>query len=294
VGHIDVRVEPFLEHPGHRHLKGGFFRRILNRFRQMSETAETPSGPCATALRNLVEHPMFALVTTLYLLVYLAVLVVTGPRPDKAEEQKLLLQVSFVGVVIWGIELQLKVFGLGVTIFFLNGWHVLQLVSYVSLLADICGLRGIALVYLRCLELMRHLAKIFQLVPVRYTSSHVWEMTIRTVTSGNRMVRTVFLTLLALPPILCMFTVFLLLLALLGHNLFGTPKADFLRNRCVTETSPYADAVTVFLQQHAKEVGEIEAGKSSSLVHTMTGGQLRLYPGLGLHKMLLLILSLLW
>ena len=125
--------------------------RIMTCFRHHKEGL--PQGRCALALRELVEHPLFVLMTTLLLSAYLCVLAVSvTPERDKEHGQALLMGVSISGLLVWAVELQLKLVGYGRT-FACNGWRMLELLSYLSLVADVCGARGVAFVYLRAIEL---------------------------------------------------------------------------------------------------------------------------------------------
>ena len=82
------------------------------------------------------------------------------------------------------------------------------------------------------------------------------------------MIHAIFLTLTSTLPILCITLVFVVLLALLGHQLFGSKDADFLRNRCVTDfSSNHAGQVIIHdlldPSNEAKYDGEVSPNKSS-------------------------------
>ena len=85
------------------------------------------------------------------------------------------------------------------------------------------------------------------------------------------MIHAIFLTLTSTLPILFITLVFVVLLALLGHQLFGSKDADFLRNRCVTDFS-LKDAGQVIIHDlldpsnEAKDDGEFSPSKSSACV----------------------------
>ena len=100
------------------------FQDRLTRLLQAEKTP--PTGPCTSALRAFVEQPSCVLITTFVLLVYLAVLSMTGPEPegDGADgRKKLLFSVSLAGLLVWGFELQLKLVGYGMQLFFRDGWR---------------------------------------------------------------------------------------------------------------------------------------------------------------------------
>ena len=227
--------------------------RILAWFRHLKEGL--PQGRCATALREFVEHPLFVLMTTLLLSAYLCVLAVTV-TPEREHGQELRMGVSISGLLVWAVELQLKLVGYGRT-FTCNGWRMLELLSYLSLVADVCGARGVAFVYLRAIELPKrydvvlnffqdrivHFRRHFSqgvdrevIGPEKDRSSSTVGMFAKVSKSSKQMVQTVLLTASSMLPVLCMITIFVMLMALLGKNFFGTPKSlSSLRNRCVTQ-----------------------------------------------------------
>ena len=81
------------------------------------------------------------------------------------------------------------------------------------------------------------------------------------------MIHAIFLTLTSTLPILFITLVFVVLLALLGHQLFGSKDADFLRNRCVTDFSSNHGQVIIHdlldPSNEAKDDGEFSPNKSS-------------------------------
>jgi hypothetical protein len=212
---------------------------------------------------------MAVLAVTLFLLVYLVVLGRTGPQPVSEADQWLLAGVSVAGLIVWGVELILKLVGYGAKLFLLDWRRALQLVCYVSLLADAVGQRGVALVYLRCLELMHNLDAVLVLLPARAACWRVCEMSVRTMRSSRRMVNSIFMTLRAMLPIICMLTVFVVLLALLGHSLFGNSRMDHLRNRCVATMPNQSDRVAPSWQ--AQEAGEVGQDRFSGWTRTQDG-----------------------
>jgi hypothetical protein len=130
---------------------------VIRRVRSACKEQRPPPGPCVSALRDFVEHPIFVLISTHFLVVYLVVIAVTGPQPDRADsplDQKLLMGVSIAGIIVWGFELSLKFVSFGRKLFFLDAWRCLQFVCYLTLLADVCGSSGVAIVYIRAVELM--------------------------------------------------------------------------------------------------------------------------------------------
>jgi hypothetical protein len=258
-------------------LHEGVLRRALARIRDAARKAPPPAGPCSTALRSLVENPMTVLVLTLFLLAYLVVLAWTGPQPDSEEDRRLLAGVSIAGLIVWGVELKLKLVGYGAKLLLLDGWRFLQLVCYVSLLAEAClGFRGVALVYLRCFQLVHDIDAILVLLPTRDASWRVWEMTVRTMGSARRMVNSIFLTFTAMAPIICMITVFVVLLALLGHSFFGDTKRDNLRNRCVIAMPNRAEGLAPSWQ--GRETGEVGRADFSTVMHTKDGSLVETVP----------------
>jgi hypothetical protein len=81
------------------------------------------------------------------------------------------------------------------------------------------------------------------------------------------MIHAIFLTLTSTLPILFITLVFVVLLALLGHQLFGSKDADFLRNRCVTDfSSNHAGQVIIHdlldPSNEAKDDGEFSPNTS--------------------------------
>ena len=164
---------------------------VIRRARSACKEQRPPSGPCVSALRDFVEHPLFVLISTLFLVVYLVVIAVTGPQPDQADsplDQKLLMGVSIAGIIVWGFELSLKFVSFGRKLFFLDAWRCLQLVCYLTLLADVCGSSGVAIVYIRAVELMSRFETIanFLVSGVLQLEMHqLLEMNQRMVCSGK-------------------------------------------------------------------------------------------------------------
>ena len=164
---------------------------VIRRARSACKEQRPPPGPCVSALRDFVEHPLFILFSTLFLVVYLVVIAVTGPQPDQADsalDQKLLMGVSIAGIIVWGFELSLKFVSFGRKLFFLDAWRCLQLVCYLTLLADVCGSSGVAIVYIRAVELMSRFETIanFLVSGVLQLEIHqILEMNQRMVCSGN-------------------------------------------------------------------------------------------------------------
>ena len=253
-----------------RRVDEGVLSRSLARIRDAARKTPPPAGPCSTALRSLVENPMTVLVLTFFLLAYLVLLAWTGPQPDSEEDRRVLAGVSIAGLIVWGVELKLKLVGYGAKLFLLDGWRFLQLVCYVSLLAEAClGFRGVALVYLRCFQLVHDIDTILVLLPTGDASWRVWEMTVRTMGSARRIVNSMFLTLTEMAPIICMITVFVVLLALLGHSLFGDTERDHLRNRCVTTMTNRAEGFAPSWQ--GRETGEVGQADFSTAMYTKDG-----------------------
>jgi hypothetical protein len=164
---------------------------VIRRARSACKEQRPPPGPCVSALRDFVEHPLFILFSTLFLVVYLVVIAVTGPQPDQADsalDQKLLMGVSIAGIIVWGFELSLKFVSFGRKLFFLDAWRCLQFVCYLTLVADVCGSSGVAIVYIRAVELMSRFETIanFLVSGVLQLEIHqILEMNQRMVCSGN-------------------------------------------------------------------------------------------------------------
>ena len=164
---------------------------VIRRARSTCKEQRPPSGPCVSALRDFVEHPLFVLISTLFLVVYLVVIAVTGPQPDQADsalDQKLLMGVSIAGIIVWGFELSLKFVSFGRKLFFLDAWRCLQFVCYLTLLADVCGGSGVAIVYIRAVELMSRLETIANFLVSRVLQlemNQILEMNQRMVCSGK-------------------------------------------------------------------------------------------------------------
>jgi len=97
------------------------------------------------------------------------------------------------------------------------------------------------------------------------------------------MIHAIFLTFTSVLPISFITLVFVVLLALLGHQLFGSKDADSLRNRCVTDFS-LNDAGQVIIHDlldpsnEAKDDGEFSPNKSSACVFMDDGLPVVLVP----------------
>jgi hypothetical protein len=133
-------------------------------------------------------------------------------RPD---DQRLLLGVSIAGLLVWGIEMYIKLVSYGAA-YISDGWRCVQLLAYFSLLVDVLGYPGVAFIYIRAMEVTRNLDLCLQ-DPKVYSRRPV-EMTAHMIKSSSRMIRIVFLALSSLPPVFCMLTVFVILQV---HALFG-------------------------------------------------------------------------
>ena len=145
---------------------------------------------------------------------YLCVLSISGPRPDAGwpDEHKLLLGISAAGLLLWGVELYIKLVSYGILAFFHDGWRCVQLISYISLLVDVFFHPGVAFVYLRALEVMHNFDVCLQAVQETKASSWgLFNLAVRLANSARRQMRTIFVTLSALLPVTCMLMVFVVL-----------------------------------------------------------------------------------
>ena len=220
--------------------------RLHKAHRWLTEEKELPSAPCSSALRTFAEHPASVLASTSFLLVarcthscacpftrsafhlhpnkhadqisivqaYLCILSFTGPRPDDGtpDEQRLLLGMSAAGLVVWGMELHIKLVSYGLVSFFLDGFRCVQFLSYLSLLVDVFWQPGVAFVYLRALEVMHNFDVCLQAVQETKASSWgLFNLAVRLANSARRLMRTIFVTLSALLPVTCMLMVFVVL-----------------------------------------------------------------------------------
>lgn len=138
---------------------------------------------------------------------------ITGPKPDqrRPDDQRLLLGVSIAGLLVWGIELSIKVVSYGPA-YVSDGWRCVQFLAYFSLLIDVLGYPGVAFIYIRAMEVTRNLDLCLQAVQdPKVSSRRPIEMIARMMKSSHRMIRTVFLALASLPPAFCMLTFFVIM-----------------------------------------------------------------------------------
>jgi hypothetical protein len=145
-------------------------------------------------------------------LAYISILCWTGPTPQN-EERTALQTISIVCMIVWTAEAALKLGGYGAWAYLRDPWDMLDLITTISLYIDVIGLPGTSFAYMRMLRFTQPLR--------RWRCFHL----------AHHMLESILRSFAHLPPVATLIFIFLLLMALVGRNIFGSSGS--LRNRCV-------------------------------------------------------------
>jgi hypothetical protein len=190
---------------------------LVSRSKKSAEQDNVREPLCASSLRSFVERGTSVCVVSFCTLGYTAVICATGPIPRGYEEGIALQVTAIICIIAWTGEVALKLGGYGVWAYIKQPWNLLDLICTVSLYVDLVGVSGTSFAYLRILRILQPLRR--------------W----RHFQTAYRMIEIVLTSMANLPPVASLIFIFILLMALVGRNIFGS--SGTLRNRCVWEAT---------------------------------------------------------